>query len=51
MGLEPMENGTLRAMLATSIENLAVYGCGYVYGYPHKKAHRPLEPRPCRRLA
>jgi oxygen-independent coproporphyrinogen-3 oxidase len=36
----------VRAMLAANIEINAVYGrVGYVYGYPHKKAYRPL-PRP-----
>ncbi len=43
-----MENvETLRAMLAADIESHAAYGrVGYVYGYPHKKAYRPLrEPR------
>src|SRR5688500_15095783 len=36
-----------RATLATNIETSAAYGrVGYVYGYPHKKAYRPLsEPR------
>jgi oxygen-independent coproporphyrinogen-3 oxidase len=39
-----MENvQTLRAILAANIENHAAYGrVGYVYGYPHKKAYRPL---------
>jgi oxygen-independent coproporphyrinogen-3 oxidase len=39
---------TLRASLAENIASGAVYGAiGYVYGYPHKKAYRPLaRPRP-----
>ncbi|HEY7309025.1 MAG TPA: STM4012 family radical SAM protein [Gemmataceae bacterium] len=46
-----MENvQELRAMLAANIESQAMYGrIGYVYGYPHKKAYRPLTPP--RRLA
>lgn len=44
MTLKTVEN--LRASFATTIEDQAVYGrVGYVYGYPHKKAYRPL-PRP-----
>jgi oxygen-independent coproporphyrinogen-3 oxidase len=44
-----MENvQTLQATLAADIESHAAYGrVGYVYGYPHKKAYRPLaRPRP-----
>lgn len=40
----------LRAALADDIAAGSVYGqAGYVYGYPHKKAYRPLDPP--RRLA
>jgi oxygen-independent coproporphyrinogen-3 oxidase len=39
-----MENvQSLRATVAADIESHAAYGrVGYVYGYPHKKAYRPL---------
>jgi oxygen-independent coproporphyrinogen-3 oxidase len=34
----------LRNWLAANLANKAVYGqSGYVYGYPHKKAYRPLD--------
>ncbi len=47
MGPQSMDNvQSMRAMLVANIESQAVYGrVGYVYGYPHKKAYRPL-PRP-----
>jgi oxygen-independent coproporphyrinogen-3 oxidase len=44
MGLQPMENvQSVRTWLAVNISKYATYGqVGYVYGYPHKKAYRPL---------
>lgn len=47
MGLEIMDRvQDLRTRLAAGIDSHAAFGrVGYVYGYPHKKAYRPLPRR------